>query len=149
MLVFAPGLPRLQLELGVLYYRLAAFETARSYFEPAVSGPNVPEEVESKVNEYLAQIDEAGKTTRFFGQVRAGIATRPMQIGSQRTAPSFSTGCLSSGSRRGGPDGNVYGSGFRDLPSRGIFEETWSYTVPSIQFDELDTTVAELTRPRI
>ena len=53
MLIFAPGLPRLQLELGVLYYRLSAFETARSYFEAAVAGPDVPEEVRSKVEQYL------------------------------------------------------------------------------------------------
>ena len=42
MLIFAPGLPRLQLELGVLYYRMAAFETARGYFEAAIAAPDVP-----------------------------------------------------------------------------------------------------------
>ena len=42
MLIFAPGLPRLQLELGVLYYRMAAFETARGYFEAAIAGAGCP-----------------------------------------------------------------------------------------------------------
>ena len=42
MLIFAPGLPRLQLELGVLYYRMGAYETARGYFESAMSAPDVP-----------------------------------------------------------------------------------------------------------
>ena len=73
MLIFAPGLPRLQLELGVLYYRLAAFETARGYFEGALAAPNVPPEVRVKVEQYLAGIDEAADPNRFAGQVRAGI----------------------------------------------------------------------------
>ena len=73
MLIFAPGLPRLQLELGVLYYRLSAFETARSYFESAVAGPDIPEEVRSKVDQYLSEIEDASKPTRFTGQIRTGI----------------------------------------------------------------------------
>lgn len=30
MLIFAPNTPRLQLELGILYYRLGSYEIARS-----------------------------------------------------------------------------------------------------------------------
>jgi hypothetical protein len=56
MLIFAPGLPRLQLELGVLYYRLGSYETSRSYFEAAISGPDVPPEVVEQVAPYLDAI---------------------------------------------------------------------------------------------
>ena len=53
MLIFAPGLPRLQLELGLLYYRLTAYKTAQTYFESVISGPDVPPEVRQKVEAYL------------------------------------------------------------------------------------------------
>ncbi len=73
MLIYAPGLPRLQLELGVLYYRLGAYETARQYFEGAQSAGNVPPEVTAKVEEYLAAIDKRAAPTSLTGMVRAGI----------------------------------------------------------------------------
>ncbi len=73
MLIFSPGLPRLQLELGLLYFRLSAHETARAYFEAAISGPDVPEEVRAKVRNYLDGIHDAGKKTRLSGQARLGI----------------------------------------------------------------------------
>jgi tetratricopeptide (TPR) repeat protein len=37
MLIYAPNTPRLQLELGVLYYRIGAYDVARNYFEQAHS----------------------------------------------------------------------------------------------------------------
>ena len=51
MLIYAPGLPRLQLELGVLYYRLGAYETARQYFEGTKAAGEVPAEVSTKVEQ--------------------------------------------------------------------------------------------------
>ncbi|MDJ0933531.1 tetratricopeptide repeat protein [Breoghania sp.] len=59
MLIYAPDLPRVQLELGVLYYRIGAFDVARQYFEAAISGPEVPREVRERVDVYLAGIDQA------------------------------------------------------------------------------------------
>ena len=111
MLIFAPGLPRLQLELGVLYFRLAAYETARSYFEAAVAEPDVPPEVRGKVEPYLAGIDQAGVTTRFTGQARVGIR---YQTNANR-APNDGIITLNDLpfdlADGGSPDGNVYGLG--------------------------------------
>ena len=73
MLIFAPGLPRLQLELGVLYYRLGAYETARFYFESAVSAPNVPDVVQARVDPYLAEIDRRTAGYRFTGTIIGGV----------------------------------------------------------------------------
>jgi tetratricopeptide (TPR) repeat protein len=73
MLIYAPGLPRLQLELGVLYYRLGAYETARQYFDGARAAGDVPPEVSAKVNQYLAAIDERGAPSQLSGMVRAGL----------------------------------------------------------------------------
>jgi Flp pilus assembly protein TadD len=45
MLIYAPNTPRLQLELGVLYYKIGAYDVARNYFEQALANPKLPPEV--------------------------------------------------------------------------------------------------------
>jgi len=72
MLIFSPGLPRLQLELGILYYRLGNFDTARSYFKDAMSGPKTSSAIKLKAQEYLAVVDKklerfVWSTNRFVG----------------------------------------------------------------------------------
>jgi tetratricopeptide (TPR) repeat protein len=153
MLIFSPGLPRLQLELGLLYYRLAAFETARTYFQAAISGPEVPEEVRVKVQQYLTGIDLAGETNRFAGQVRAGIR---YQSNANR-APTNGIIILNGlpfvldPSARGASDGNVYGAGVfhlsHNLPSQGdtIEADLVAYGSKQFHLDELDVALAELT----
>ncbi len=56
MLIYAPNTPRLQLELGVLYYRIGAYEVARSYFAQALSNPKVPPEIVQQIQLYLSQL---------------------------------------------------------------------------------------------
>ena len=73
MLIYAPGLPRLQLELGVLYYRLGAYETARQYFEGAKAAGEVPPEVSTKVDQYLAAIEQKGARSQLSGMIRTGL----------------------------------------------------------------------------
>ncbi len=73
MLIYAPGLPRLQLELGVLYYRLGAYETARQYFDGAKAAGDVPPEVVAKVDQYLEAIDKRGAPSQLSGMIRTGL----------------------------------------------------------------------------
>lgn len=153
MLIFSPALPRLQLELGVLYYRLGAFETARSYFRAATSGPDVPEEVRVKVETYLDSIDESAKPWRFSGQVRAGYR---YQTDANR-APTGSIVILNGlpftldSNSVGAPDSNVYGAGVFhysvNLPSQGdtIEADLTTYGSKQFKFDQLNLAVAELT----
>ena len=42
MLYFNPNLPRVKLELGVLYHRIGGLKVAKSYFEQALATPGVP-----------------------------------------------------------------------------------------------------------
>lgn len=155
MLIFAPGLPRLQLELGVLYYRLGAYETARSYFEAAIAAPDVPAEVQAKVEQYLGGIDDAGKTTRFTGQVRAGIryqtnANLAPVDGTTIPLNGLPPVVLDPGSA-GEPDWNVYGAALlhlsHDLPSQGdtLEGDLVVYGSKQHELDELDTALAEVT----
>ena len=57
MLLVNPDLPRVRLELGVLYYRLGSYEVARTYLDTALKSPALPADVRSKAQEYLAEIE--------------------------------------------------------------------------------------------
>ena len=52
----SPNLPRVRLELGVLYFRLGSYEVARSYLESALRSPTVPADVRRRAEEYLAEV---------------------------------------------------------------------------------------------
>jgi len=72
MLIFAPDLPRVKLELGVLYYRLGSFETARYYFQSALETPDVPLEVAAKVETYLSAINARQQPAQFRALLAVG-----------------------------------------------------------------------------
>jgi hypothetical protein len=72
MLIYAPGLPRLDLELGVLYFRLGAYDSAQSYFDAALAAPDVPAVVKARVAPYLAAIKKQSQTDGFSGDVTVG-----------------------------------------------------------------------------
>lgn len=57
MLFFNANLPRVKLELGVLYFKLGSFEIARGYLQDAIKGANVPDEIRAQVRAYLTEID--------------------------------------------------------------------------------------------
>ena len=73
MLFFNPDLPRVKLELGVLYFKLGSYTMARSYFESAVKGDNVPAEVRAKVDAFLAEIDSRLSPNKFALYGHAGF----------------------------------------------------------------------------
>ncbi|NBN78647.1 hypothetical protein GWI72_10250 [Microvirga tunisiensis] len=73
MLVFAPGLPRVQLELGVLYLRLGAEDVAATYFESALAAPNVPPQVAERVETYLAAIARKEAPAKVSGMLTTGV----------------------------------------------------------------------------
>jgi len=58
MLLFNPNLPRVELEIGALYFRMGAYDLARDYFARAAAS-NPPPEVRARIDEYMAQIDKA------------------------------------------------------------------------------------------
>ena len=60
MLIYKPDLPRIKLELGVLYFRLGAFAAAKQYLDD-VENYNPPKEVKEKVKTFLEQIETETK----------------------------------------------------------------------------------------
>jgi len=72
MLLINPDIPRVRLELGVLYYRLASYEVARTYLEGALKSPNLPPEVRQRAEEFMAQIVKQEQPSHFSGEAFIG-----------------------------------------------------------------------------
>ncbi len=73
MLLYNPDLPRVRLELGVLYFRLGSFAIARAYLTRAVVGDNVPDDVRARVAVFLDEIDKRLSNHQFSGSIFAGM----------------------------------------------------------------------------
>lgn len=71
MLLFNPNLPRVDLELGALYFRMGSFEVAQSYFQKAAAA-NPPPEVQKRIDEYMALIAKQTSTTSLTGYLFFG-----------------------------------------------------------------------------
>ncbi len=71
MLLFNPDLPRVDLELGVLYFRMGSFDSAQSYFNKAAAA-NPPEEVKGRIAEYEAQIAKQQSVAQISGSILFG-----------------------------------------------------------------------------
>ncbi|WP_439611826.1 tetratricopeptide repeat protein [Reyranella sp.] len=73
MLLVDPDLPRVRLELGVLYYRLGSFEVARSYFEVTLKSASLTPDVKARAEQFLAESDKRLTRSRFTGEIFAGM----------------------------------------------------------------------------
>ena len=71
MLLFNPNLPRVQLELGALYFRMGSYALARAYFARAAAG-NPPPEVRARIDQYLAEIEKGESRHHLSGYVFFG-----------------------------------------------------------------------------
>lgn len=73
MLIAVPGTPRLQLELGALYYRLGSLEVAQGYFDRVAARSDVPDPVRQRIEAYDRAIKTQKKeTTGFSARITMG-----------------------------------------------------------------------------
>lgn len=56
ILMFNPDLPKIKLELGVLYYKLDSLKMAKSYFDGVIKSKNASKEMKMSAKEYLKKI---------------------------------------------------------------------------------------------
>lgn len=73
MLIFNPKLPRVRLELGVLYYRLGSNEMARSYFRQVLEANDAPADVRERVKTFMQNMDEREATHTTSGALTLGF----------------------------------------------------------------------------
>ncbi len=73
LLIFSPGLPRLQMELGVLYYRLGNFDTAQGYLKAVLANPKSPFLVSQRAKEYLEAVEKKLRRFRWSAKTFLGL----------------------------------------------------------------------------
>lgn len=73
MLFYNQDLPRVKLELGLLYFRLGSYEQAKSYFNAAVTGPNVPPEVRERVATFVRETERRVSPNQFSFYAQTGF----------------------------------------------------------------------------
>ena len=71
MLFYTRDLPRVELELGLLYFRLGSYEMARSHFEHAAVAPQTPPDVRLRVDAFVKEIEKrlSPNQLAFYAQV--------------------------------------------------------------------------------
>ena len=73
LLLFNPDLPRVKAELGVLYYRLGSYDTAKAYLEQALSEGDPPPAVRERIEGFLARIASTERRHQFSGSLAFGM----------------------------------------------------------------------------
>lgn len=73
MLIYRQDLPRVRLELAVAYFNLGSYDVARLYFEQVLADPNVPDEVQARVQPYLNEIAERTKINSLSVVLSTGL----------------------------------------------------------------------------
>jgi tetratricopeptide (TPR) repeat protein len=64
MLLIDSDLPRVRLELGLLYYRLKSYDVSRTYLESALASPTLPADVRKPAALLLAKMPKQSKSSR-------------------------------------------------------------------------------------
>lgn len=73
ILFYNANLPRVRVELGLLYYRLGSYEQARSYFKAAIAAPDTQPDVKDRVNGFLREIDRRASINQFTFSAQTGF----------------------------------------------------------------------------
>ena len=73
MLLVNPDLPRVRLELAVLYYRLGSFEVSRTYLETVLTSPGIRRKCAPVPSNILAEVEKRKAARASCGEVFAGV----------------------------------------------------------------------------
>lgn len=73
ILMFEPNLLQVQVELGVLYFRLGSYEAAQSYLKQALDHENLPPDVRTRVETFLEEAKRQVSPHRYSVSVSSGL----------------------------------------------------------------------------
>ena len=73
LLFYNPHLATVRFELGVLYYRLGAYEMAHEYFTTALKMPDVTPDLRQRTEDLLAAVDKKLLSDQFSGYAQTGL----------------------------------------------------------------------------
>ena len=73
MLFYSRDLPRVELELGLIYFRLGSYEMSRSHFEKAISSVDTPDDIHQRVTAFEREIDRRLSPNQYSVHAQAGL----------------------------------------------------------------------------
>ena len=133
MLLLNPDLARVKLELGMLYFHIASYAVAQSYFQAVIADLHVPATVKQNAQLYLAQIDKLTSLNHFAGSITAGFRSQTnANVGpSSNQVVAFGVPAILNNTFVTQPDWNVFGSTYLTdsydlLPDKSV---TWDTTL--------------------
>jgi tetratricopeptide (TPR) repeat protein len=159
ILYYNPNLPRVKLQLGVLYFHLRSYEMARNYFNAVRDDPNTPSDVRTEVLTYIAAIDKAVAINQLSVYGQFGLAYQTNANAGPNSANVLALGqnALLSPQFQKTPDWNAFGLvtvhdfyDFNDQRGDGWESDLITYYSQQFSVTRLDLGLAELrTGPRL
>ena len=159
MLYYNPNLPRVKLQLGVLYFHLRSYEMARNYFDAVLNAPDTPADVHTEVQTYIAAVDKAVAINQFsiYGQFGLAYQTNANAGPNSANVLALGQNALLSPQFQKTPDWNAFGLvtvhdfyDFNDQRGDGWESDLITYYSQQFKVTRLDLGLAELrTGPRI
>ena len=159
MLYYNPNLPRVKLQLGVLYFHLRSYEMARNYFDAVLNAPDTPADVRTEVQTYIAAVDKAVAINQFsiYGQFGLAYQTNANAGPNSPNVLALGQNALLSPQFQKTPDWNAFGLvtvhdfyDFNDQRGDGWESDLITYYSQQFKVTRLDLGLAELrTGPRL
>src|SRR3984957_11607767 len=159
MLYYNPNLPRVRLQLGVLYFHLHSYEMARNYFDAVLKDPNLPSDIHTEVQTYIAAVDKAVAINQLSVYGQFGLAYQTNANAGPNSANVLALGqnALLSPQFQKTPDWNAFGLitvhdfyDFNDQRGDGWESDLITYYSQQFSVTRLDLGLAELrTGPRL
>ncbi|MBV9567282.1 MAG: hypothetical protein JO172_04020 [Hyphomicrobiales bacterium] len=159
MLFYNPNLPRVKLELGLLYFRLHSYEMARSYLNAAIESPDTPQDVRDQVAKFLNAIDRGLSDNQFalFAQIGMRHQSNANAGPDSQVVRALGQDAVLSSQFKRTPDWNVFGIvtlhhfyDFENQRGDGWETDVISYYARQFKVTRLDLGLIELaTGPRL
>jgi tetratricopeptide (TPR) repeat protein len=159
MLYYNPNLPRVKLQLGVLYFHLRSYAMAHNYFDAVLNNPETPADVRTEVQTYIAAVDKALAINQLsiYGQFGLAYQTNANAGPNSPNVLALGQNALLSPQFQKTPDWNAFGLvtvhdfyDFNDQRGDGWESDLITYYSQQFKVTRLDLGLAELrTGPRL